>query len=179
LAIDFILNSVIALAIFFDLRERRIPNWLILLGFGGGVSLNVFFYGVNGALQSVLGFFLAIALFILPFALGWMGAGDVKLFAAIGAVLGLRFLPRVVFYAVLAAGAMAIFSLALGWSKLGSFRNLWSDCKLFFLTLGGSLPASTRERAAKGAHAVPWGVAIGAGTIMAYYIDSTGKWAGF
>lgn len=179
MAIDLILNSVIALAIFFDLRERRIPNWLILLGLVGGVSLNVFSYGTHGAYQSVLGFLLAIALFIVPFALGWMGAGDVKLFAAIGAVLGLRLLPRVVFYAVVAAGAMALISVALGRTNSGSFRNLWSDCKLFFLTLGGSLPASTKERVAKGAHAIPWGVAIGVGTIIAYYVDSNGKWSGF
>ncbi len=179
MAIDLILNFVIGLAVFFDLRERRIPNWLILVGLSGGVSLNVVLYGSNGAYQSALGFLLAIAVFIVPFALGWLGAGDVKLFAAIGAVLGLRLMPRVIFYAVLAAGTMAVLALALGRTRFLSFRTLWTDCKLFFLTLGGSLPPSTKERVARGAHSVPWGVAIGAGTIIAYYVDSTGKWSGF
>jgi hypothetical protein len=46
-----------------------------------------------------------------------------------------------------------------------------------FLTMRIGLPKRTLLQA--GAYSVPWGVAIGAGTIIAYYVDPLGRWAGF
>jgi prepilin peptidase CpaA len=117
-----------------------------------------------------------LALFI-PFAFGWMGAGDVKLFAAVGALLGYTWLPRVFFYSCLVAGGIALLALALGYARQVSFKNIWTDCKFMFLTMRTGLPKSIPVNS--GAYSVPWGVAIGAGTIMAYYFDPTGTWAGF
>ena len=58
-------------------------------------------------------------------------------------------------------------------------RSAWLECKLAILTLGRVLPQAVAPRASKGSQTIPWGVAIGAGTIVAYYVDSQGKWAGF
>ena len=84
------------MAAFFDLKVRRIPNWLIGVGAFLGVVINGL-AGTSQLFQSVAGFVVAIVVLLLPFALGWIGAGDVKLFGVIGALLGLRWLPRIFF----------------------------------------------------------------------------------
>jgi prepilin peptidase CpaA len=175
-ALNLTLFAVTGIAAFFDVKERRIPNWVIIVGVIGGVVLGGF-QGHTQLLISVAGFVAGILALLIPFAFGWMGAGDVKLFAVVGALLGYTWLPRVFFYSCLLAGGMALLALALGYAREVSFKNIWTDCKFMFLTMRIKLPKSIP--CDSGAYSVPWGVAIGAGTIMAYYIDSTGKWAGF
>ena len=51
-----------------------------------------------------------------------------------------------------------------------SLKDAWIDCKLAIFSLGRVLPDSIGKRTAKGADSVPWGVAIGAGTLVAYYL---------
>ncbi|HXG50512.1 MAG TPA: A24 family peptidase [candidate division Zixibacteria bacterium] len=178
MAVDLAILSVLGLGAYFDLKERRIPNWLIAFALLGGLMVNGLGLGV-GLSNSLLGFGAAIVVLIVPFGLGWLGAGDVKLLAAVGSILGVAFLPRVFFYSALVAGVVALFSVLVGAAKIGSFRNLWLDLKVACLTLGRAVPQSTAARVSKGGYPVPWGVAIGAGTIIAYYVDSKGSWAGF
>jgi prepilin peptidase CpaA len=176
--LDFSIVAVTILSVFFDLTVRRIPNWIIVLGLTGGLLLNGS-QGLTQLIYSLLGFVVGIAIFIVPFALGWMGAGDVKYFAVIGALLGVGWLPRVLFYSVLAAGVIAVGYVAIGRFRASFLSEAWNDCKLAIVSLGRVLPDSITTRTASGADSVPWGVAIGAGTIAAYYLDPTGRWAGF
>lgn len=166
---------------FFDIFVKRIPNWLILLGLGGGLLLNGL-RGLPHLYNSLIGFVLGIVLFFLPFAMGWVGAGDVKYVGVVGSLLGFQWLPRVLFYSALAGGLLAIGfviynRVSLG--VLGFVRSAWLDCKLAIVSLGRLLPGTIDARTSKGSQAIPWGVAIGAGTILAYYVDPQGKWAGF
>jgi Flp pilus assembly protein protease CpaA len=175
---DLTIVCVTSLSVFFDLTERRIPNWLILVGLVAALCLSGF-RGFNEFYLSILGFIVGITVFIVPFALGWMGAGDVKYFGVVIALLGVGWLPRVLFYSVLAAGVIAIGYVALGRFRAGFFPEAWNDCKLAILSFGRVLPDSMTIRTAKSADSVPWAVAIGAGTIVAYYFDPSGRWAGF
>jgi prepilin peptidase CpaA len=174
--LDLMLLATISVAALLDIKERRIPNWVILVGLISGVVLGGF-QGPTQLLISVVGFVAGILALLVPFAFGWVGAGDVKLFAAVGALLGYSRLPRVLFYSCLVAGIIALLALALGYVRQVSFKNFSTNCKFMFLTMRIGLPKSIPLESS--AYSVPWGVAIGAGTIMAYYIDSTGKWAGF
>jgi prepilin peptidase CpaA len=176
--LDFSILLVTALSVFFDLTVRRIPNWIIAFGLAGGLLLNAS-QGFAQLSHSLLGFIGGIAVFIVPFALGWMGAGDVKYFSVVGALLGVEWLPRVLFYSIVAAGVLAAGHVAIGRFNSGFLKDAWTDCKLAILSFGRMLPDSIGKRTAKGADSVPWGVAIGAGTLVAYYFDPTGRWAGF
>jgi prepilin peptidase CpaA len=174
--VDCTLLTIILVAAFFDIKERRIPNWIILFGLIAGVVLGAF-QSSTQLISNVTGFFAGIMALMIPFAFGWMGAGDVKLFAAVGALLGYKTLPRVFFYSCMVAGAIALTTLAFGRARQMSFKHLWTDCKFIILTFGTRLPQS--KPLDSDAYSVPWGVAIGAGTIMAYYLDPSGTWAGF
>ena len=177
-SLDTAIVSVSGLSAFFDYRYRRIPNWLIVFGFLCGVVLNTL-QSPSFFIDSVLGFAVGIAVLLLPFALGWIGAGDVKLFGVVGALLGVSWLPRVFFYAALAAGVIALGYLLSGASGIRAFRQTWVDLKVFVLSLGRVLPEPVHKRSGEQGGSVPWGVAFAAGTMIAYFFDPSGRWAGF
>ena len=82
----------------------------------------------------------ALGFLSLPFILGWLGAGDVKLMGALGAILGSAIIPRVAFYSVLAGGLLALFALVGKKFKLRGLTSVWLDFKLLIMTKGTVLP---------------------------------------
>ena len=71
---------------YYDICYRRIPNPFVLATLVVGFIVHVAFAGIGGALSSLGGCALAFFLMFVLHIFGAMGAGDVKLFAAIGAV---------------------------------------------------------------------------------------------
>jgi len=101
-----------------DLRSRRIPN---VLTFGGALAALVFHTastGSAGLLTSFAGWGLAVVFFLLPFALGGLGGGDVKLLAALGAWLGPALTIWMAVYTGMAGGVLALV-VALSRGYLG------------------------------------------------------------
>jgi prepilin peptidase CpaA len=92
-----------------DLRTRRIPQTLTLGGALAGLAFHLLNGGWSGGLGSAMGWAVGIAIFFVPFALGGLGAGDVKLLGAIGAWLGPMNALLVGLYAGAAGGVLAIF----------------------------------------------------------------------
>ncbi len=72
----------------YDYRFRKIPNWLNLSGLITGFGLNLYFFHSAGAARAAEGMALAIAVYLPFYLLRGMGAGDVKLMAAIGCLVG-------------------------------------------------------------------------------------------
>src|SRR5690348_8104031 len=79
---------VALLACIFDLRQHRIPNWLTFGAAAAALVYNLTVSGPIGFVSSFGGWFLGAAIFFPPFMVGGLGAGDVKLIAALGAWLG-------------------------------------------------------------------------------------------
>jgi prepilin peptidase CpaA len=72
----------------YDLRYRRIPNWLVIAGFFGGLLINTWLSGLRGGYFALTGTGLAIAVYIPLYLLRAVGGGDLKLMAAVGAIVG-------------------------------------------------------------------------------------------
>lgn len=77
-----------ALCAGWDLRERRIPNWLTVGGAVAGLGFHAWRAGTEGLGFAGRGFALAFGVYLLLFLLRGMGAGDLKMMAAMGAIIG-------------------------------------------------------------------------------------------
>ena len=124
-ALHIFVGALLLLACITDLHTRRIPNALTVSAIAAAVA----FHGVTGGLSpagwSLAGCLVGALLFFPMFALRGMGAGDVKLLAAVGAWLG----PSQVVIAALAtsvAGGVIAVAVAVGHGYLETaVRNLW------------------------------------------------------
>jgi prepilin peptidase CpaA len=120
-----VVSVLVALACISDLRTRRIPNVLTFSAVAIALVFHLLTGGWSAAGWSIAGCFLGALLFFPMFALRGMGAGDVKLLAAVGAWLG----PGPVAMAALAtsiAGGVIALVVALGHGYLKvACRNLW------------------------------------------------------
>src|SRR4051812_9728759 len=87
IAVAFLLPLALVIT-YYDVRYRRIPNAFVLATLLTGLAVNVAAHGLEGALSSLGGCALAFTLMFILHVFGAMGAGDVKLFAAVGSVLG-------------------------------------------------------------------------------------------
>jgi prepilin peptidase CpaA len=79
---------VAGLAAGYDLRSRRIPNWVSLAGWILGLGLNAVLFRWVGLRLALLGTGMALLIYLPMLLIRGVGAGDVKLMAAIGAILG-------------------------------------------------------------------------------------------
>ncbi len=85
---QILLGILVAIAAVFDIRFRRIPNWLVLAGIVAGCIWNVYSSGFTGLGRSAAGLGLGFALYFPLYLIRARGAGDVKLLAAVGAITG-------------------------------------------------------------------------------------------
>ena len=151
-----------------DVRHRRIPNLLTFGAAAAAVVFHVAVDGVGGLQTSLGGWLLGTVLFLPFFALGGMGAGDVKLLAALGAWLGPGAAFWVAIYGSLAGGAMALV-LAIGRGYLQTaLRNVRTLLGYWFLVGLRPMPGMTLQEseAPRLAYAVP----IFTGAVLAVWL---------
>lgn len=98
----------LAAAFITDLKSMRIPNWITVSGLLAGMLAQVLMNGWDGLLKAGLGAAAGFSVLLIMHLIGAVGAGDVKLFAGIGAWTGILFTLQVVMYSVL-------FGALIGW----------------------------------------------------------------
>ena len=171
-----ILVPGVVLASWIDWRYRKVPNWLNLSLIVAGFAVQVVFHGWSGLLAGFLGMLLGFGLLIIPWLMHAMGAGDVKLMAAIGVWLG----PRLTFWSfcvgAILAGAIAVVMIILGkriWNaymnlglimtKLNSFKRAFSDF--------GSV-----QMLKSTSQLLPYGVPLSIGTLIVMFSRGASWW---
>jgi len=159
--------AVLVIATFTDLRSRRIPNWLVLPFLAAGLAVSTWRGGWHGAGESMSGVALALLIFGFLFWMGGMGAGDVKLCAAIGAWIG----PSQLFIALVVTG-MAGGMMVLCWAAFGGFlAEMFSGAGdlLFGWRERGQLsdPQATISNPLR--RKMPYAPAIAIGTLLSFF----------
>lgn len=147
---------------YYDVRYRRIPNAFVLATLVSGLVLNFMRSGLAGIGTSAEGCVLAFILMFMLHVFGAMGAGDVKLFAAIGSVTGAELVMPTFLVVVLTGGVLALVSVI----RTGQART---TARRVFQILIGLLPGWPMPRFAVPSDkrlTIPYGVAITFGSII-------------
>jgi prepilin peptidase CpaA len=147
-----------------DLRWRRIPNSLVIAGLCLGVVLNLQAAGVRGLGRSVAGAALGLALLLPFYALGGMGAGDVKLLAALGSLLGPGDLLRASLAGALAGGLLALGLAFRRGRLLDTLRSLGRLLSTW--ATGGIRPSPELSLANPSTLKIPYAVPLAAGACL-------------
>ena len=159
---------VASVACAFDLRTRRIPNWLTFGAAAAGLVFQVVTGGTSGLERGVGGWAAGIALMLAPYLLGGMGAGDVKLVGALGAWLG----PGDTFWVAMYTGiAGAVMAVVVGaWH--GYLRQAWSNLWLLLAhwRVSGLRPFPELTLSASRGPRLAYAVPILAGTIVMLWL---------
>jgi prepilin peptidase CpaA len=117
--------SVATFACAFDLRMSRIPNWLTFGAAAAALAFHLATGGASGVAQGIGGWVAGVALLLAPYALGGLGAGDVKLMGALGAWLGPGDTFWLAMYTGTAGAVMALIVGALHGYLRRAVSNIW------------------------------------------------------
>lgn len=92
----------------FDVKSRRIPNFITMPAFVFGLALHLALGGWKQLLTSLAAGVICGAIFLVFYLAGGMGAGDVKLILAVGCIAGLSHVAYLLVLTALSGGVMAI-----------------------------------------------------------------------
>ncbi len=140
-----------------DVRSRRIPNVLTFAAAGAGIVFHSLTAGWGGLQLSVTGWGTGVLLFLPFFLLKGMGAGDVKLLAALGAWLGPMQTVWLALFTSISGGVLALVVASVR-GYLGTvFRNLGQMLLFWYVAGPRPVPEQTldQSKSPRLAYAIP------------------------
>jgi len=169
-----VLGVLLALAVWNDLRTRRIPNTLVFGGAVVGLLLNgvlpagagLFIepFGAIGFLGALAGWGVGLALLLPMYALRALGAGDVKMMAMVGAFVGAWPVAGITLLTLLAGGVLAlVVALFNGRLKLMVGNTVQMIKYSLIRSLAGEM--AKVEAPAEASGRLPYALAIAAGAL--------------
>lgn len=162
----FVLLPILAIAVFTDIRQHRIPNLLIVITLGLAFLFQATVGGMEGIAAALGGMAIGL-LFFLPFYVaGGMGAGDVKLMSGVGAFLG----PSATVLAsalTLVAGAVLGILIIIWRGALGTFVRRYRTMLRAFVGTGHVFYLPPTDRDVVAMQPFPYAAAIAVGTSLA------------
>ncbi|WBY02597.1 A24 family peptidase [Ramlibacter tataouinensis] len=161
------LIGLLGVAAVIDWRTMRIPNWLTVGGMAWGLFYNAAHATSIGAglMASAGGLATGLALLLPLYVLRVMGAGDVKLMAAVGAVVGVPAVLHAMLWSLVAGGAAAIgYALYLrAFGRMATNVAAIAQSMAFAALVGLRPDPALTGRASVGK--LPFGVGIALGTV--------------
>lgn len=106
-------SALIACALLTDVRSMRIPNVLCAAAFAAALLCAGIVSGTDGLAVSLIGTAAGFVPMLIMYAAKGIGAGDVKLFGALGAWLGTQQVLNLIMYSILYAGAIGLLLIAV------------------------------------------------------------------
>jgi prepilin peptidase CpaA len=168
------LGVVLLAAVICDVRVAKIPNVITFPGMVIGIIYHGTSHGVSGAWFSIAGLLAGSAAFLPFYLMGGMGAGDIKLMGAVGALVGWKgVIPAIVFTAL--AGGIYALVLILCNPKILKKFIYWSVSMLKTLVLTGQFILPPLYENGKKPQ-VRYGIAIAAGTLFSQWCPLSSEW---
>jgi len=171
-----ILIPGILVASWIDYSQKRVPNWLNLTLILSGFIVQCVYFSWQGLATGVLGMLVGFGVLIIPWLMHGMGAGDVKLMAAIGVWLG----PKLTLFAfALGSGIGAVVAvimivstgrLRMACANMGIIVAKCSNRETVFTEFGSARSFGNTSQL------LPYGVPLAAGTLVILAAIMFGWW---
>jgi prepilin peptidase CpaA len=160
------LMLALAVAAIVDTASHRIPNGLVLATAAAGLTLQGGTVGPGGVFAAIGGAVLGLLIFLPFYVYKAMGAGDVKLVAAVGTFLG----PQLALFSaaciLMAGGLIGMLVLVFRRGMLATLRRYIEMSRYWARGVPAYLPPAGCEAAAT---RFPYAVAIATGTLGALW----------
>jgi prepilin peptidase CpaA len=164
------LVALLSIAAVYDLRFQRIPNWLTFPAMAVSVAGHTTLSGLAGFTFSFSGIALGMAVLIVFYLTGGMGAGDVKLMGAVGGVLGAKGVFAAFFCTAAVGGIYAIGLMAASGILRKKMKSYWTTFTTLLITKQVVwLSADKTDASPK----LCYGVAIAVGTLLSLAVGSS------
>ena len=168
-----VLLVLVAMAAWVDIKSRRIPNWLILLGLITSLMLHVYLNNYDGFKAWSLGFLVGLGGFMPLYLMRAMGAGDVKLMAMVGSFLGPISVLGAMLTTLAAGGVLAIVMALYNGALQQALINVRAILTLgMYKTMSGG--GVQLEAPPASAGNLPYAVAIAVGTLIHLILVGSG-----
>jgi prepilin peptidase CpaA len=158
------LTLILSICAISDIRHRRIPNILTYPTILVALTTYCVIDGLQGLLYGLGGLVFGFVMFLIPYVAGGMGAGDVKLMAAVGTVLGFKQTAVCFLFIAVCGGIMALGFMIYR----HNLKNTLLKTFLSILYLGMHKDASLLKRNKNEIiqEGIPYGVAIASGVFL-------------
>lgn len=167
---NVMLLSIVMFCVATDLYNRKIYNAVIFPALLATFILHYILGGWIAVGQATLGFFVGFGILLVPYLLGGMGAGDVKLLALVGAMKGTSFVLTTAIYMALLGAVIALVVLLC---RKGMVKRLIAFFYFMYgLRYGIKIPLGLNKGALSAAY--PYGLAIAGGTILCFIVKGWG-----
>ena len=166
------LSVVLIVAAAFDVVVHKIPNLLTYPTMASALIYYFIIMGLDGLLFSFKGMALGIIIFIIPYLMGGMGAGDAKLMGAVGSILGAKGVFMTSVCTAIIGGLYAVILLIGHPRYLKEFPHRYFTTFKTFIFTGQyiSIPAAEPDRQPK----LYYGTAIALGTFLYIFLNYLG-----
>jgi prepilin peptidase CpaA len=166
----WLVTATLVVAAVIDGWKLKVPNWITFPMVISGWVYSAAFYGWEGLGWSLLGTVIGLVLLLPAYAIGGMGAGDVKLLAGVGAwvwgtVTFYAFCYSAIIGGVIAVG-MVLYRKA--WNKhRAQFEMILTEITM--IRDPNQLSAIAAERKSS-MMLLPYGIPIALGTILYFAV---------
>jgi Flp pilus assembly protein protease CpaA len=150
---------VLAISVITDLKSRKIYNVVIYPALLATFIIHFALGGWEAFSHSFIGFLTGFGLLVIPYFLGGMGAGDVKLLGLVGAMQGAAFVFQAFLFTAIIGAFMALIILM---SRKGMFQSI----VYFVASLRNGIVLKGVINQSVLTATYPYGVAIAGGTIL-------------
>jgi len=164
-----LLMMLLLMSLISDVKTRKIKNLIVFSFMVMGVLIGLCETGLVGILNSMCGIILPILILFPLFVLKMLGAGDIKCFSAIGAIMGAGFAAESIIYSFIVGGVIALIIMLFNNNAVKRFKGLLNYLKTCILTF--SITQYDDLKRSEGAFRFTYAVVIGV-IINLYFFQS-------
>lgn len=126
-----------------------------------GLLTNLILGGFKGLSDSLLATIVPFILLVILYALRMLGAGDIKLFCALGSIVGLKAIIHIMVYSFLSGGIIAVIFIILRKNAKERFLYIFRYFKYVFISLSPQPYTDFNDKSDKGKFSMAYAIASG------------------